>query len=556
MNPDWLNTAQNWKRIEQNPKYVEMIDQAIHDPGMLEEYFGSRLEFGTAGLRGALGPGPNRMNSVVVHQTSLAIARYLKQVAPNEKTIVIGYDARRKSDEFARLASQVFLAEGFLVYEFSYIVPTPLLAHAVVRLGAAAGVMITASHNPPTDNGYKVYWSNGAQIIPPHDSGISQIFDSLPFPPVAVPQTEPNPVPETVSVEYMDAVQALRVREASDLRIVYTPLHGVGGEWVKNTLEKAGYSDLHVVEQQFQPDGAFPFAPFPNPEDPQSMELAFSLAQKIQADIIIANDPDADRLAVAIRIDDGFQKLTGDQVGLILAADLLQNRQWNSPMVATTIVSSSQLKQLAIEYNAEYVETLTGFKWIANAAITHNGDFVMGFEEALGYSVADVARDKDGVSAALLICDIASASKAQGQTLKDRLFDIYQRHGFALSQQKSLKRPGATGKIEIQKMMQQFRENPPDSIMGIPVIARCDVQQSIQTDCITGVSSKIELPKSNVLTYHLEDRSRIIVRPSGTEPKIKFYFEVQSPISNLSDWETVEQQNQGKIHTLLGFVPT
>jgi phosphomannomutase len=549
MNAAWTKKAQLWIEHEQNPQHKKIMQETLHDPILLEEYFGSRLEFGTAGLRGELGPGPNRMNATVVYQTSLAIAKYIKTFH-DQPSVVIGYDARNKSDSFARLASHVFLHAGVKVHEFPYIVPTPLLAHAVVRLGASVGVMITASHNPPKDNGYKVYWSNGAQIIPPHDGGISKIFDSLPFPPRPVPTKEPKVVPENVSLEYMEAVQQLRIHKTNPLKIVYTPLHGVGGLWVQRTLSSAGYNDLHVVDEQFQPDGDFPFAPFPNPEEPQSMELAFALAHRIKADIIIANDPDADRLAVAIRIDDSYQKLTGDQVGLLLADNLLKNKTWDRPMVATTIVSSSQLKQLAAEYDAQYVETLTGFKWIANAAIVHDGDFVMGFEEALGYSVADVARDKDGVSAALLICDIASHAKSKGKTLRDGLFDIYTRHGFALSEQKSIKKPGAAGKQEIEEMMNQLRVHPPTHIAELAVQERCDIALSTRTDCTTGITTTLPLPKSNVLSFYLEDGSRIVVRPSGTEPKIKFYFETKSPIHNVEDWEQTEEQNRERIRKL------
>ena len=550
MTSEWIQKANAWLKNETDINYKRIIQEAIQDEGLLEEYFGSRLEFGTAGLRGALGPGPNRMNETVVHQTSLAIAKYIcaKHESPS---VVIGYDARNKSDTFSRLASQVFMSEGVQVHEFPFIVPTPLLAHAVVRLGASAGVMITASHNPPSDNGYKVYWSNGAQIIPPHDKGISGIFDGLPFPPVPVPEKVPDVVPQYVSDEYMDAVQALRVHKGGPLSIVYTPLHGVGGVWVQKTLEQAGYTDLHLVKEQFQPDGNFPFAPFPNPEEPKSMELAFALAQKCSADIIIANDPDADRLAVAIRYGDDFLKLTGDQVGLLLADDLLRNRTWDRPMVATTIVSSSQLKSIAKEFQAEYVETLTGFKWIANAAIEHSGEFVVGFEEALGYSVADVARDKDGVSAALLVCDIAAKAKKEGKTLRNFLFEIYKRHGFALSQQKSIKKPGASGKQEISEMMERLRNAPPTKIAGVSVVEQRDIHTSIQTNMIEGTTKEISLPKSNVLSFFLEDGTRIIVRPSGTEPKIKFYFETLTKIEHLNDWEQAQHQNQTRIDILI-----
>ncbi|MEC7987285.1 MAG: phospho-sugar mutase [Myxococcota bacterium] len=547
------NIAQAWLKHERDPQYKEEIRKAMQDPTLLQEYFGSRLEFGTAGLRGEMGPGPNRMNETVVLQTSTAIAKYIRSFH-SSPSVVIGYDARTRSDHFAKIASAAFRTEGVTVFFFPYIVPTPLLAHAVVELNATAGVMITASHNPPKDNGYKVYWSNGAQIIPPHDKGISQIIDTLPFPP-----PEPNAttkqhiVPEAISTGYMDAVQSLRVHQETGIKIVYTPLHGVGGSWVERTLRRAGHTDLHLVKEQFEPDGNFPFAPFPNPEEDGSMSLAFELAQREQADVIIANDPDADRLAVAIRVDHTFQKLTGDQVGLLLANDLLRFRQWQNPMVATTIVSSSQLKDIATEYDADYKETLTGFKWIANQAIVHDrgdGEFVIGFEEALGYSVGSVARDKDGVSAALLICDLVAYAKSQNKTLIDFLFEIYRKHGFAISAQKSIKKPGSAGKKEISAMMDSFRNTPPKSFSGSEVIEQRDILHGTVKNMRTGDIQTVELPKSNVLVFFLDNDERVIVRPSGTEPKIKFYFEVKRAISTLSEWTKVEEDCKIRIQTL------
>ena len=547
------NKAQAWLANEQDPEAKKILQAIINDPKQLQECFGSRLEFGTAGLRGEMGPGPNRMNATVVLQTSTSIARYIKGFS-DTPSVVIGFDARNNSDRFADIASAAFRSEGIKVYFFPYLVPTPLLAHAVVKLKASAGVMITASHNPPKDNGYKVYWSNGAQIIPPHDKGISTIINGLPFPPPAPRDSPPHTiVPQEITNGYMDAVQALRVHHNTGVKIVYTPLHGVGGVWVDQTLRKAGHNALYVVEEQFQPDGDFPFAPFPNPEEAGSMTLAFSLAEREKADIIIANDPDADRLAVAIRVNNTYQKLTGDQVGLLLAEDLLTHGTWRNPMIATTIVSSSQLQAIAKAHQAVYQETLTGFKWIANKAIEHDkaiGEFVMGFEEALGYSVGPVARDKDGVSAALLICDLASYAKEQGKTLLDLLFDIYKKHGFALSEQKSIKKPGSEGKKEITAIMETLRKNPPKSFVGSQIIEQRDISTGISLNLQTNEHTTINLPKSNVLVFFLENNERIIVRPSGTEPKIKFYFEVKRPISSIEEWTEIEDSCRMRIKTL------
>jgi phosphomannomutase len=549
-------TAHEWLLQDTEPAHCSAILGLIEagKQAELQELFHGRLQFGTAGLRGEMGPGPNRMNVSVVRRTSIGIARYLAQEGIESPSVVIGYDARHGSELFAKQAAACFFREGVKVYLFDVLVPTPLLAHAVVELKASAGVMVTASHNPPKDNGYKVYWSNGAQIIPPHDKGIAAVIDALPMEPIEVPlQPEVHGVPDAVVNHYLAEVQKLRVRSDNGATVVYTPMHGVGGAWVKRALEDAGYQSFHMVPSQAEPDGDFPTVAFPNPEEPGAMDAAMQLGEEVGADVVLANDPDADRLAVALPTENGYQKLTGDQIGLILAEDLLRhhNPQMNA-LVATTVVSSSQLKDIAEHHGAAYAETLTGFKWIANKAIEHDaagGQFVLGFEEALGYSAGSVARDKDGVSAALLLADLVSSLKSEGSSLLQYLGELYLRHGFSLSHQKSLRKPGQRGSAEISAIMGNLRDDPPYRLCGSKIDQIDDLLSGFSFFPESGKNIPIDLPKSDVLVFKMKGE-RIVVRPSGTEPKIKFYFEVRKPLSSLEAQGSVAQQCRERIDEL------
>ena len=526
-----------WKWISQDPEeeYRNHIKSLIfnEDEDELHELFGAELKFGTAGLRGRLGPGPNRMNLAVVRRTSFGISQMVLQQNPSNPSIVVGYDARHRSREFAIDAAVLFCAAGIHVHFIDKLAATPYLAHAVVKHKCTAGVMITASHNPPQDNGYKVYWGNGAQIVPPIDQNISSFIDSLNHEHIEFELEDDQDIyelPDETLEGYFDAVQKLRVHDKTGAKIIYTPLHGVGTEYVETVLSRAGHEFITVPEQrEANPD--FPTVQFPNPEEPGAMDMALELAKTTGSDIIIANDPDADRLAVIALHDGNYRAFTGNQIGLLLAEDLLTNGDWgDNPMVATTIVSSSQLKTIAEAHGAAYTETLTGFKWIANEAIRHDssgGQFVIGFEEALGYSVGSVARDKDGVSAALLVADLASYAKSQNKTLWDLHDELVLKYGLTASDLVSIKKHGLEGTEEIKLMLDQLRNNPPIEIAGSSVIETCDYWQKIKKGR-DGNTEKLSLPKSNVLVYFLEDGARIIVRPSGTEPKIKFYYEAKA----------------------------
>jgi phosphomannomutase len=507
----------------------------------LSERFQSRLAFGTAGIRGTLGAGPARMNRALVRRVTAGLARYLVETAPDARTrgVVVARDARHMSPEFALDTAAVLAGAGIPVHFFESPVPTPVCAFAVTALGAVAGVMITASHNPPADNGYKVYWANGAQIIPPHDKGISAAIDavdSLSGVVLVPPETARagklhRPVTPELAERYYRAVLGLRRRGSGrrDLRIVYTPLHGVGGAWVEEVFRRAGYTGLRTVPEQADPHPDFPTVAFPNPEEPGAMDLALALATAEDADLVLANDPDADRLAVGVRGDRGYRMLTGNEVGLLLAHELLTvDPPPGEKVVMTTIVSSSLLRRMAQALGVHYAETLTGFKWIANRAIDYERRgiaFVFGFEEALGYTAGDVVRDKDGVSTALLLADMAAGLAAEGKTLGDALEVIYRRFGLVVAAQRSTTLPGSEGVARIAALMNALRAQPPDRIAGRTVCAFLDLRSGVRRETATGHESAIDLPPSDVLVFELEGGSRVLARPSGTEPKIKFYFE-------------------------------
>ncbi|HPH67966.1 MAG TPA: phospho-sugar mutase [Kofleriaceae bacterium] len=506
----------------------------------LTERFTGQLEFGTAGLRGVLGAGPQRMNRVLVRKVSAGLAAYLVANVPNatSRGVVLGYDGRRNSLVFAHDTARVLAGAGFKVYVAHRPWPTPTTAWCVERFGAAAGVMVTASHNPPEYNGYKVYWGNGAQIIPPHDNGIAAAIDAigrtdtLVMPEFATLERTSGSserghveiLDESVHAEYMAAVNALRVGAAPhrELVIAYTALHGVGAISVEAGLATAGFTHVHSEPSQRDPDGEFPTVAFPNPEEKGAMDRVLDLARKVTADLVLANDPDADRLCVAVPTSPGqFQLLSGDQVGALLADYLLQPGGGSQRMVATTVVSSQLLGFLAQAAGVAYRETLTGFKWIANAALEYEaatgGAFVMGYEEALGYSVGPLVRDKDGVSACVIFAELTAWNRAQGRTVLAHLEDIYRRVGLFVTEQVSLTMPGSEGLAAIAAMMKRVRGALPTQLGAYTVRETVDL----------AAASDAGLPPSNVLIFRLDGGHRVIMRPSGTEPKLKSYYEVR-----------------------------
>ncbi|MFT7519230.1 MAG: phosphomannomutase [Kiritimatiellia bacterium] len=543
-----LTLARAWMQSDPDPTTREAVQRLIDAADLtdLSEHFDSRLQFGTAGLRGALGPGPNRMNRANVRHVTAGLADYLLRTVPNarESGVVIGFDGRHLSLEFAHDAACILADRGFRVWIYDVVVPTPRLAHAVSWLKACGGIMVTASHNPARDNGYKVYWGNGAQIIAPHDTGISAAIDGLsPFDPRPLGELAAHrdqglvmQPPGELTEHYYERIASLRVHPTGPLCVVYSAMHGVGTASVLRALGDAGYDSVHPVPEQRDPDPDFPTVAFPNPEEPGALDLSFALADEVDADIIVANDPDADRLAVAVRDASGaWRKLTGNQVGVLLAHDLLVHGDHgdSQPMVATTVVSTRMLKAIAVDLGADFQQTLTGFKWIANAAMDHEargGCFVFGFEEALGYSAGDVVRDKDGVSAVLLLCDLAAWCLSHGFTLLDHLTELYRRYGLHVSIQRSVVLPGAEGSVQIERAMHQLRTSPPTHLGGSRVIRLEDLSTGRGISAGTDRVDVIDLPRSNVIIWEMEDGGRAVARPSGTEPKIKFYGEAKVPL--------------------------
>lgn len=568
---DLRGRAQRWIDEDVDPATRDELRALLARPDVfsadLADRFSGPLSFGTAGLRGILGAGPNRMNRAVVARATWGLAQELLASVPDAgaRGVVVGFDARLMSREFSGDTAAILAAAGLRVVLFVEPVPTPVVAFAAERLRAAAAVVVTASHNPAGYSGYKVYWENAAQIIPPIDTQIAAAIDRAP-PSRAVPRLELREArarglvsdpPADVERAYLGAIRGLSVRtDRADrsLRIVYTPLHGVGDALARRALSQAGFSDVTSVPAQQRPDGAFPTVPFPNPEEPGAMDLALELAREVGADLVLANDPDADRLAIAVRSPSdpgGYCQLTGNQLGVLLGHHLLTADRSGVPAnaarpraVLTSIVSSPWLGRIAASLGVRHEETLTGFKWIANRAIELERagyEFVFGYEEALGYAIGNVVHDKDGISAALLAAELAATLRGLGRTPLDELDEIARRWGVHASSQISLtlnltgeasetreaaeaSARGERAPSSIVELMDRLRMSPPAHIGGDVVVGVADYQTRLRFRTGSEVAA-IALPPSNVLAFELASGARVVARPSGTEPKAKFYFD-------------------------------
>jgi phosphomannomutase len=529
MTDDLLARAREW--LSQDPDSVTVAElQALIDAGDtagLEDPFKARLQFGTAGLRGALGAGPNRMNRVIVAQAAAGLAAYLLEHG-SSPSVVVGYDARHNSEIFARDTAEIMEGAGVHAFLLPTHLPTPVLAFAIRHLGCSAGVMVTASHNPPQDNGYKVYLEDSSQIVPPADAEISAAID-------AVGRVDEMPRGDAyellgpeVAEAYVEAVVALPTDGPRDIVAVYTPMHGVGRDTLVEAVSRAGFPPLHVVRDQAEPDPDFPTVAFPNPEEPGAMDLALKLSSEVGADIIVANDPDADRCAVGVRDGEAYRMLTGDQVGVLLGDFLL--RKGVQGTYAASIVSSDLLGRQAAAHGQPWEQTLTGFKWLGKIPT-----LVFGYEEALGYSVApDIARDKDGVSAIITVLELAAALKAEGRTLIDQLDDIYREHGLHATSQLSVRVEDLS---IIARAMETLRTAPPSSLGGLAVTSVDDLADGYRG-----------LPPTDGIRLGLEGNTRIIARPSGTEPKLKCYIEVVVPVE-----DTIEASREAADAAIAGI---
>ena len=513
-----IQQARSWINQDPDAETVAELEQLIaaSDEAGLAERFGQRIGFGTAGLRGLLGAGPNRMNRVLVAQAAAGIAKYLKENF-DDPSVVIGYDARKNSGIFAKDSAEIFAGFGIRAFLFTELAATPLVAYAVRNLGASAGVMVTASHNPPGDNGYKVYDFSGSQIISPMDSEIAKhINEFAKSESVAslIRSDSFTEVPSSVRSGYLQSVSGLlnKHSERKDIKIVYSAMHGVGASFIQEIFKLSGLTEPTQVLSQQQPDGKFPTVSFPNPEEPGAMDESLSTAVNQQADLVLVNDPDADRLAVAFKNHDGsYQQLTGDQLGLILGEEMASraSREGKNGSLACSIVSSSALGKVAEHYGFGFEQTLTGFKWVSRVP-----NLIFGYEEALGYCVDwGQVRDKDGLSAALIVADIASALANQGYTLGDQLEKLMQRYGYYATGQISIR---VTDLSVITELMKKLRTNPPAQIAGVDAVFE---------DMSQGSGS---LPATDAVRFKLSDGRTVIVRPSGTEPKLKCYLQAVS----------------------------
>jgi phosphomannomutase len=531
----------------------------------LRERFAGPLEFGTAGLRGVLGAGESRMNRAVVLRTTHGLGNAITRLVKDAKTrgVVIGYDGRHLSRTFAEDTACALAALGIRAHLFEIVTPTPVTSFAVKHLGAAAGVMVTASHNPPEYNGYKVYWESSAQIIPPIDGEIAGEIEKAPVAKDVprMPLEDARKKGLVVQIEksvldaYASAIDALRFGEGKrrDLRIVYTAMHGVGNAFAMAALARAGFTDVFSVPEQAEPDGNFPTVAFPNPEEKGAMDLSLKHARDRNAELILANDPDADRLAVAIPDEKSgtkYLQLTGNQVGVLLGHHLLvRGPKKTKPLAIASIVSSPELGNIARALGAttheaiRYEDTLTGFKWIANRAMdlerSEKFEFVFGYEEALGYTVGDVVRDKDGVSGALVFAELACQIASEGRTIHDELDAISRKFGLWVSGQVNVVRKGTSGPKEIAAMMDRIRASSPATLGPFEVTEK--------TDFATGARG---LPKTNMVAFDLEGGSRVIARPSGTEPKAKFYFDVCDKIAQGESPADAETRARGRMKEL------
>ena len=521
--PELVDRVRAWVDDDPDPRARAELTGLLEagDTDALAERFAAPLAFGTAGLRGPLRAGPAGMNRAVVRRTAAGLAAWLAEQEGLPREVVVGYDGRHGSRDFAEDTARVLGGAGLRPLLLPGPLPTPVLAFAVRHEGCAAGVMVTASHNPAADNGYKVYLSDGAQLVPPADAEIEARIRSVGRVGDLPLADDWEVLDDAVVEDYLDALMSLSLVSDSDVRIAYTPLHGVGLDTALAAFRRAGFDSVEVVREQADPDPDFPTAPFPNPEEPGALDLLLALAGRTGAHVAIASDPDADRCAVAVPLPDGgWRALTGDEVGWLLADHVLAHTSGDDRLVATTIVSSSMLSAIAASYGVRYAETLTGFKWIVRAP---GGRLVLGYEEALGYAVGPtglVVRDKDGIGAALVVAEVAARAQAEGRTLLDLLDDLARRHGVHLTGQVSVRREGPAGAQEIAAVVARLRSAPPAEVGGLAVERAVDLADATATG----------LPPTSGVRLHLERGARVVVRPSGTEPKLKAYLEVVAPV--------------------------
>jgi phosphoglucomutase len=559
-----VETAKSWLTDFFDPGVREEVRQLIkNDKEELQERFYKDLEFGTGGMRGIMGVGTNRINKYTLGKSTQGLSNYLKRTYPEASLkVVIAFDCRHNSDTLAKTVADVLSANGIEVSLFSDMRTTPELSFAVRYLGCHAGIVLTASHNPPEYNGYKVYWTDGGQIVPPQDHEIIAEINNLRYEEINFHAKEDliRYIDKDVDEAFIDASVStanFNVRGKDNFKIVFTSLHGTSITVIPEVLKRAGFSNVTIIQEQAVPDGNFPTVKSPNPEEPEALSMAISKAEAIGADMVIGTDPDSDRLGIAVRNPEGrIQLLNGNQTMVLMTRFLLDEHKKSgikgNEFIATTIVSTPMMQSMARDYGVACKTALTGFKWIAKMIVDYpDEDFIGGGEESFGYMVGDFVRDKDAVTAALLACEIGAAAKAAGSSFYNELIKAYVDFGYFKEKLISLTKKGISGAEEINQMMIDFRENPPESIDGSPVEWIEDYQNSTARNLLTGKNTQLNLPQSNVLIYKAKDGTRMAARPSGTEPKIKFYFSINAPLPKASEFDVVGRDLDAKLERII-----
>ena len=535
-------------------------------PDELIEAFYQNLEFGTGGLRGIMGVGTNRMNKYTVGMATQGYVNYLKQVFGDVK-VAIAHDSRNNSRFFAVTAAKVFAANGAKVFLFEDMRPTPELSFAIRSLGCQGGVVCTASHNPKEYNGYKAYWNDGSQLVPPHDKNvIAEVEKIASVDDVKWTGSEENiiAIGKEMDEKYVEMVKSLSIypeviAKQSDLKIVYTSIHGTGIKMVPPVLDRFGFKNVHIVKEQMQPDGNFPTVAYPNPEESEAMSYGLKLAKELDADILCGTDPDADRIAIGVKDDKGkWVLMNGNQTAVLAFNYLMEARRTKgiakpNDMVITTIVTTPMIDSIAAGNSVNCYRVLTGFKWISELIRQKEGkeNYIIGGEESFGLMIGDKIRDKDGVSAVALLCEMAAYEKEKERNLYEKMIDLYVQYGFYKEHLISITKKGMDGQQQIAAMMESYRKNPPATINGQSVVMLMDYEKQTKKNLLTGEEWKLELPKSNVLQFVLDDMTFISARPSGTEPKIKFYFSVNDTLKNAAEYEMVNAKLDVKIKAVI-----
>ena len=557
----WLNG--NYDEATKN----EIRKMQAENPDELTEAFYKDLEFGTGGLRGIMGVGTNRMNKYTVGMATQGYANYLKQVWGSEISVAIGHDSRNNSRTFAEITANVFAANGIRVYLFESLRPTPEISFAIRYFGCKGGVVCTASHNPKEYNGYKAYWDDGAQMVSPHDKNTIKEVEKI----TSVDEVKWNGgeslitlIGADVDKAYLDMVQQLSInpevcRKQKDLKIVYTPIHGTGIMLVPDALKRYGFENVHIVEEQAKPDGNFPTVKYPNPEERETMSMGLEKAKQLDADILAGTDPDADRVGLGIKNHKGeWVLMNGNQTAMLAFNYMIEARKDKgiakpNDMVIKTIVTTDMIDEIAKANGVNCYNVLTGFKWISSLIKEKEGkeNYIIGGEESFGLMIGDKIRDKDAVSAVCILCEMAAYEREKGKTLFEKLIDLYIQYGFYKEELVSITKKGMNGAAEISKMMEESRKNPPKSLDGIKVKQLLDYELQMGKDLDTGETWKIDIPKSNVLQFVLEDGSKISARPSGTEPKIKYYFSVNTKLERKEDFESTEKKLDERIARII-----